>query len=707
MKDGYGELFIEEARELLTDLESSLLELENDPGDVEVVGKIFRALHTIKGSGAMFGFEEVAAFTHEVETVFDLVRNGRLTAGTRMVNLTLAAADIIAQMLGFKSRETGSEGDAARIVGELKVIAGHGGAPPPERKPPPSPSPPKKTPAPSDEVVYRIRFRPTLDIFRQGTDPILLLRELRELGTCEIVGHLDAVPDLFVIDPEGCYAYWDVLIHTTATTDAIRDVFIFIEDDCELTVERLDDEIVLDQEESGYKRFGDILVERGDADPAKVEAVMGNRQRIGRMLVDAGVVEPSKIEAVLAEQRAVREVRERRKVEEQSTSIRVSAEKLDVLVDLVGEMVTVQARLTQRAGTLNDASLFAVAEEVERLTAELRDNTMSIRMLPIGKTFDKFKRLVRDLSLELGKEIDMVVEGAETELDKTVIDRLGDPLVHLVRNSIDHGIELPKARESLGKPRRGTVHLSALHSGANVLITISDDGAGIDTEAVRARAVERGIVAPHADLSEKEVYSLIFAPGFSTAKEVTSVSGRGVGMDVVKRNIDALGGSIDIASRMGEGSSVTLKLPLTLAIIDGLLVEIGEDFFVMPLSAVEECIEIRRTRSDGSQNRDITFIRGEIIPYISLRDRFRIEGNAPEVEQIVVCEAGGGRVGFVVDNVVGGHQTVIKSLGRVYRDVEGISGATILGDGTVALILDIPRLVRDVERMEEEENGER
>jgi two-component system chemotaxis sensor kinase CheA len=420
-------------------------------------------------------------------------------------------------------------------------------------------------------------------------------------------------------------------------------------------------------------------------------------------LVDEGFVSQDKVEAALAEQKHVNELQEKQKIEQAVATIRVAADKLDKLVDLVGELVTVQARLTQKANTSNAPELLVISEEVERLTEELRDNTMSIRMVPIGATFSKFKRLVRDLSQSLQKEIELSTEGAETELDKTVIEQLNDPLVHIIRNSIDHGIESPNEREAAGKPREGMLHLSARHSGANVLVEISDDGNGLDSELIRSKAVERGIIQSDAALSEKEIFNLIFEPGFSTAKKVTGVSGRGVGMDVVKRTIDLLRGSVEIMSEKGTGTTITLKLPLTLSIIEGLLVAIGSNFFVLPLSSVEECLQLTHEDIARSHGRHIANVRGEITPYIRLREKFGIKGHMPDIEQIVITEVDRTRIGFVVDSVIGQYQTVIKSLGRVYRDVDGVSGATILGDGSVALIVDLNHLVHSVERTEMDE----
>jgi two-component system chemotaxis sensor kinase CheA len=447
------------------------------------------------------------------------------------------------------------------------------------------------------------------------------------------------------------------------------------------------------------KKLGEILVENGDISEEDLKKTLEEKKYIGKMLVDKGLVTPGKVESALVEQEHLRAVKEKTKAkDEPASSIRVPAEKLDILVNLVGELVTVQARLTQTASVLHDADVVSIAEEVERLTEELRDTTLNIRMLPIGTTFSRFKRLVRDLSQDLGKEIELTTEGEETELDKTVIEQLNDPLVHLIRNCIDHGIESPDIRESLGKPRQGMLNLSAKHSGAYVLIEVTDDGAGLDRERIRAKAVERGLIAHDAEISDKDLYGFIFAAGFSTAQNVTSVSGRGVGMDVVKRTIDALRGSVEVNSEKGVGTTIGLKLPLTLAIIEGLLVKIGVDHFVLPLSAVEECVELTREDVTRTHGRHMAHVRGSLVPYVRLREEFRINGGLPDREQIVITEIDRKRIGFVVDHVIGQHQTVIKSLGRVYRGVEGISGATILGDGTVALIMDTVRLQQMAEK---------
>jgi len=695
--DQHRETYKEEAIELLAELEVSLLELEENPEDEELVGRIFRAMHTIKGSGAMFGFDDIAAFTHEIETVFDLVRDGKMAVTKKLIDLTLEARDYIIKMVeeDVKDEEKGdlmielfralipSEGisseTSSTYVGSKSI------------------SHALRDKKKHESKIYRIRFRPNHEIFLTGTNPILLLNELRNLGECHVLARTDAVPGLKDLDAEKCYLYWDIVLKTAGGINSIKDIFIFVEDECDLTIDEIETKGGVEEE---YKKLGEILVEKGDLTSEDLQKVLANRKYIGEILSESGAVEQAAVESALVEQQEVRRLLKKQNEATAASSIRVAAEKLDTLVALVGELVTVQASLSQKASFQDDSELVSIAEEVERLTADLRDNTMNIRMLPIGTTFSKFKRLVRDLSSELGKEIILTTEGGDTELDKTVIERLNDPLVHIIRNSIDHGIEAPEAREAAGKPRNGTVCLAARHSGANVLIEISDDGAGLDPEAIRTKAVNKGLIGLDEELTENELFSQIFIPGFSTVNEVTDVSGRGVGMDVVKRSIELLRGSIKIISEKGTGTKITLKLPLTLAIIDGLLVEIGQEKFVIPLSVVEECIELNGGDVSGSDGRHIANVRGEMVPYIILRDLFKIGGESPDIKQIVIAEVDGGRVGLLVDQVIGEHQTVIKGLGKVYKDASEFSGATILANGTVTLILDVHRILETSEQEE-------
>lgn len=698
MNDIHINTFREEAHELLSDLEFCLLELEEKPNDSELIGRAFRAMHTIKGSGSMFGFDEIAGFTHEIETVFDLVRNGEIPVNKELIDLTLKARDCILSMLDASSGSRVDDESINQVLSGFKVLSSM-------KIVSQSNAEPLKTTVPrqaAESKSYRIHFRPSEDMFRSGTNPIPLLKELQELGNCSVVAQLDSIPPLEECNIELCYTSWDVILTTEKDINLIKDVFIFVEDSCELTIDPIDISQMTDGEDS-RRKLGEILVGRGEIKSEDLQKALNQQKRIGEILVDKGFVSQDKVESALAEQKHVNELQEKQKIEQAVATIRVAADKLDKLVDLVGELVTVQARLTQKSNTGNDPELLLISEEVERLTEELRDNTMSIRMVPIGTTFNKFRRLVRDLSSSLHKEIELSIEGAETELDKTVIEQLNDPLVHIIRNSIDHGVEAPDEREAVGKPREGMLYLSARHSGANVLIEITDDGKGLDSELIKNKAIERGIIQSDAELSEKEIFNLIFEPGFSTAKKVTGVSGRGVGMDVVKKTIDLLRGSVDIMSEKGTGTTITLKLPLTLSIIEGLLVSIGNNFFVLPLSSVEECLQLTHEDVTRSHGRHITNVRGEIVPYIKLREKFGINGNVPDIEQIVITDVDRTRIGFVVDSVIGQYQTVIKSLGRVYRDIDGVSGATILGDGSVALIVDLNHLVHAVERTEMDE----
>jgi two-component system chemotaxis sensor kinase CheA len=413
--------------------------------------------------------------------------------------------------------------------------------------------------------IYRIRFRPLKDVFRSGTDPLALIEELRAVGACQAVVQANQVPPLEEMDPESPATYWDLILTTDKGVNAIEEVFVGVKDESDISIEEVDDGKV--EGCSDYMRLGEILIERGDVTLEQLMEALLSQSRVGEILATKGAVAPGKIASALAEQQAVRTARQVREQNERIASLRVAASKVDTLIDLIGKLVMVQARLTQTAMMLREPELSSIAEEAGRLTAELQDNTLNLRMSPIGTTFDRFRRLVRDLSVELGKEVDLVMEGAEIELDKTVIERLNDPLVHLIRNSIDHGIEPPDLREKAGKPKRGTVHFSTSHTGANLLIRITDDGRGLDPEAIRAKAVERRLVSLDAKLSEMEIYDFIFASGLSTAKTISQVSGRGVGMDAVKHSIESLRGTVEIHSTKGQGTTVTIRLPMTLAIM--------------------------------------------------------------------------------------------------------------------------------------------
>ncbi len=684
-QDRHVRTYLEEARELLGELEEAVLELEEDMSNAELINRIFRAMHTIKGSGAMFGFDEVAAFTHHVESALDRVRNGEIAVTKELIGLVLAARDEISSMLFPETKVDGGNTESREhIIARFRALVP--GEPEERAK---EPGPPPVVSAVNVESTYRIRFVPGRDALRFGMDPLAVLSELESMGSLWVTAVTESVPGLEEVNSEECYLGWDMTLVTTAGLNAVRDVFIFFEGGCELVIDELAHEDIAAQ------RLGDILVKRGDVRPEDLEKAVSTQKRLGEILALSGVVPREKIESALVEQRVARQ-----QVEKQGgTSIRVASEKLEQLINIVGELVTTQAQLTQAAASSGDAELLNTVERVELLTNELRDCVLGVRMLPIGSTFGKYKRLVRDLSADLGKEVEFTSEGDETELDKTVIEKISNPLVHLIRNSLDHGIETPEEREAAGKPRRGHIRLSAAHAGGEVVLCVEDDGKGLDTEVIGRKAMEKGLVGEAKNLNESELLNLIFQPGFSTAKKVTDVSGRGVGMDVVRREIESLRGSVDLASRPGKGTTVTIRLPLTLAIIDGLLVESGQERYVIPLHHVKECVELTKRDIEKSHQRHVMDYRGNIVPYIRLNEFFGIRDRSEvPIEQVIVVEVEDTATGLVADRIIGEKQAVIKPLGRVLKDAEGVSGATILGDGTVALILDVPQLTRSAER---------
>lgn len=689
MIDAHKQAFKEEATELLSELELTLLSLEHNPEDGELIAKVFRALHTIKGSSGMFGFDDITMFTHDIESAYDHIRNGDIKITKDIIDLTLAARDMISVML--EQSEGGGDIDEQKtkeILMAFKNLTNAAG------KESAKSEKPKETknkntfmPPAEKEKTFHIFFKSFPELFITGNNPILLLNELRELGRTIIIEVHDSIPELDEIEPEKCYLSWNVILKTDKGIDAIKDVFIFVEDECDIRIENIDEFVRID-EEGDFEKLEYSIKEKTLAGQTDIKDILKN---LKSEPVTEQIKTPTKPEAKKTKSA------DSHAEPDAASSIRVAADKLDELVNLVGELVIVQARLSQIAQKSNEANMISLSEEVERITWSLRDSALNIRMLPIGTTFSKFKRLVRDLSRDLKKEVDLSTDGADTELDKTVIEKLNDPLIHIIRNSIDHGIELPEERVRNGKSKTGHVHLSASQSGGSVLIRISDDGAGMDKDAIKAKALKMGLITENAELKDSEIYELVFSPGFSTAEKVTNVSGRGVGMDVVIKAIDALRGTVEVESKRGQGSTIILKIPLTLAIIDGLLIQLQDDFYVIPLSSVEECIELTREDIEKVHGRHVVNIREEIVPYINLRERFRVDGASPEIEQVVIVGIKGNRFGFVVDKVIGQHQTVLKTLGRIYKNVEGISGATILGDGTVALILDVIKLVEKEE----------
>ncbi len=662
------ETFRQEASELLDSLETVLLDLGQTPQNRDLIDAAFRALHTIKGSGAMFGFDKVAAFTHDFETAFDLIRKGKIDANHEIVTVSLSARDYIRTLIEDPDSTDPIIGEA--IVEELQRLIGAG----PAAAKAAAPVEPAAEAAPEAPVSagWRIEIAFEPGILRNGTNPLVLLDDLRALGPCTVEADTAAIPVLEELDPETCLVTWTVTLESACSQDDIEDVFMFVRDEMKLVITPLD--------AGGQAGFGLDMSMPGDAAPAAAVEPVTKAETAPAPAARAAAPAPEKAEL-------------NRRAEDKGTTVRVQAERLDELMDRVGELVIAQARLSQIAHSGTDLAIKAIAEEIERLASGLRDSTMGVRMVPMGSLFGRFRRLVHDLSRDLGKPVDFVTVGEDTEMDKTMIERLADPLVHLIRNAIDHGIENAEDRARTAKSATGRIELAARYVGAQVLVTVQDDGAGLNTARIRAKAEENGLIPPGANLSEHEIHQFLFHPGFSTAKTISALSGRGVGMDVVKRTIEAMRGTIDLTTIPGHGSSVTLRLPLTLAIIDGLLIRVGEGRYIIPLSAVEECIELTAEAEARAKGRSFLNVRGDLVPFLRLRDVFDADGQPDPHQKVIVTSIGDTRVGLVVDQIIGSHQTVIKSLSKLHSDVTMFSGATILGDGSAALILDVAQLV--------------
>jgi two-component system chemotaxis sensor kinase CheA len=645
--------FVQEAAEILGSLEEKILSLEGGESRSRV-DDIFRALHTVKGSGGMFGYTCLSRFTHHFENAFELVRAGRLVVDQELIDLCLAACDLMTEFLRFDGDTPEAEAllAAPRTTEVIARLAALTGAEPASTAAAAAAA--SQPDAPEAPRRRRIAFTPDLGALRNGMRPDLLIAELRELGAIDVRYNVAAVPPLSELDPTEARLGYDILLETAAPLSAIESVFIFADD-------------------------ADLRIAEDAAPPPAA--------------VERPADEPDRPAPPSAEGDGRRDAAAGRR-DARSDSIRVASGRLDDMMDSLGELVIAQARLDAVVQEIDNPVLEAVAEEVARLIVGLRDATLSIRMLPIETVFGKFKRVVRDLAHELGKDVQLLTEGGETEVDKNVIDRIGEPIVHMIRNAIDHGLETAEARVAAGKKPRGTVRLSARQEGGEILISIEDNGRGLDVDRIREKAIEKGLVARDARLSDAELHHLIFEPGFSTAAEITAVSGRGVGMDAVKTALDALGGEIDVVSRRGVGTRVTLRLPVTMAIIDGLRVRLGQSVYVIPLSSVDECVELSAHDAARRSGRSILEIRNEMVPYVELERLFGQAGDPAARRRVVIVRVDGARVGLVVDDILGQGQTVIKSLSCFHAGIPGLGGATILGDGRVALIIDVATLVR-------------
>jgi two-component system chemotaxis sensor kinase CheA len=657
----FHETFFEESFEALDSMEAALLKLSAGEVDKDLINTIFRVAHSIKGGSATFGFADVAGFTHILETLLDDLRAGKRQVRPELVDLLLRSGDLMRQMLvATKDKHPLDKARIASLHAELQAVL----AAPPDA----APAAPVTTVAVSAVPAtarsgWRIHFVPGPKLLQHGNDPLRILRELHSLGPCEVRADAMKIPPLADLDAEQCRISWTIELAGEIPESTVRTVFEWVEGECDLTIEPL-----------GAPASAKVEPAQAPAMPAAGSPTAA--------IAATKAAEPSSVEATRAGG--------------EGGSIRVSIEKIDELLNSVGELVITQSVLSQLAAPLEgrDADeLRNALGQLERHMRSLQESVMRVRMLPISFVFNRFPRLVRDLGQRLGKKIELRMTGDSTELDKTVLEKIGDPLVHLVRNSIDHGIEMPDARVAAGKSASGTIELNAYHKGGSVIVEVSDDGGGLKRDRILAKARERGLVAADEELSEERIFNLIFAPGFSTADVISDVSGRGVGMDVVKRNINELGGHVQIFSTPGKGSMVRIRLPLTLAILDGQLARVGGEVYVVPIVSIVETIQVRKEQvSTIASQGEVFRLRDDYLPIVRLYDLFGIQPDHTDLLEglLMIVEADGKRFGLFVDELLSQQQVVIKSLETNFRPVIGLAGATMLGDGRVALILDVP-----------------
>ncbi|MET7419086.1 chemotaxis protein CheA [Dactylosporangium sp. NPDC005555] len=685
--------FITEARELLQDFEEGLLGLEDDPSAGDTVNALFRTMHTLKGSAGLFGLHHLVAFTHVVETVLDSLREGELTVTAELVSALLPCGDHVSSMVegvaaGRPDATPAETADGDRILAALQPFLTDG--------------PAHTGSAAADERqsggavrTWRLTLWFGPDSLRNGMDPLSFLRYLATMGTVTRVTTLtDQLPEPDLMDPETCYLGFDAEFVSGAPKTEIEGVFDFVREDSQIAIVPADDYVTVIDGLPDQDRLGDLLIRSGAATDLEIARALriqqernrsgGTLPQLGEILIETRAVPKPVVEAALGKQRKTADSRSH-----ETQTIRVYANRLDKLIDLVGELVIAQSSvgIHRRDGDGEEEA----QGEVMRLVEEVRHSALSLRMVPIGTTLRRFERVVRDVCVDLDKDVDLVITGGEAEMDKALVERIGDPLLHLVRNALDHGVEPRAERGRTGKPARGKLRLNAFHDAGSIVIEVVDDGRGLNRDRILAKAVDRGMVQAGATMTDSEVFDLIFEPGFSTVETVSNLSGRGVGMDVVRRNIAELRGTIEVETATGEGTTFRIRLPLTLAIIDGFLVGVGSSAFIVPLDRVTECVELPA----NAAGRDCMYLRGEVLPFIRLRTIFDIDGQPPRRQNVVVIEQSGQRAGLVVDTLLGQFQTVIKPLGVLFSEARCISGSTILGNGEVALILDVGPLVAE------------
>ncbi|VAW47411.1 Signal transduction histidine kinase CheA [hydrothermal vent metagenome] len=670
MMETFRLTYLEESFEGLDVMETGLLNLPPGVPDNEKINEIFRAAHSIKGGSGTFGFSEIAGFTHVLETLLDEMRDGRREVTQESIDAMLAAVDILRDMLTkLQNHEPIDEARASEVQKRMEVILGGGEADSAEED--------VADVAVSSGGVWQIKILPETELLQTGNEPIRIFRELETLGDLTVEANLDDLPELAVFQPESLYIKWDLTLSgDSVNEEAIKEVFEWIDGDGA--------EVIITAPVAVVEEKVEKTAEPEPVAVAPVEKPTAKSKKEAKKPKKADVAAKS--------------------APKQEGSIRVDLSKIDQMVNLVGELVITQSMLSQFGEYAEEASsegggnfdwvdkLKEGLTHLERHTRELQESVMNIRMLPVSFAFNRMPRIVHDVSQKLGKEIDLVMEGEGTELDKTMLEQLTDPLVHIVRNSIDHGIETPDIRIAAGKPAMGTVKMAAFHQGGNIMIQITDDGAGIDHEVIEAKAIEKGVIEEDHNLTQDEVINLIFNAGFSTADVVSDISGRGVGMDVVRRNIKGLGGSVDVKTKLGEGSVFTISLPLTLAILDGQLCSVGSQVFVFPLLSIVESIQVDQSLVKGiAGEKELYKLRDSYIPVIRLHDKLGVEDAKKDLSEglLVVVESSGQRAGIFVDDLLGQQQVVIKSLENNFMKIPGVAGATILGDGSVSLILDV------------------
>lgn len=695
--------FHSECGELLEGMEGVLLSLEKNPTDQEQINELFRAVHTVKGTAGIFQFDELEAFTHVVEGMLVKIRSGEIMITSQFIELMLKCGDHIHQLVELAvNDEKANEATQNRgklLIDEIGEFVDLNF----ESEPESEEIAEGETEAMADDGVtvasnhWHISMRFVPEVLQHGMDPKSFISYLSNIGKVNYLQTLwNELPDLDNIDPINCYIGFEITLISKHSKDDIADVFEFVQELSSIYI--LPPQALLshyadliNHRKAHTPNIGELLLQSGSLTADELE--------IAESSEFAEIEEQDRIEEIFNAQREIQqessqEVTQKKLNNSRHSTLRVNAHKLDSLINLVGELVISGASANLLAQKLGDEALTESLSQISRLVEDIRDQTLTLRMIPISDTFNRFKRVVRDYSEELQKNIRLDISGAETELDKTVVEKIGDPLMHLVRNAIDHGMEAPSLRKQLGKPEQGVLSLNAYHESGSIVIEVADDGKGLNSRNILAQAREKGIVSAEHNLTEAEIFNLIFAPGFSTAQEVTKISGRGVGMDVVKRNIEALRGTIELESSEGRGTRVRIRLPLTLAIIDGFLVGVGESRYVIPLDMVLECIELDDEERAEDRLQSYINLRDEVLPYLRLSELFTDEHAVGKRENIVVVEYANQKIGVVVDELLGEIQTVIKPLGKILQKLSGVSGATILGNGNVALILDVPNLIQ-------------